>query len=401
MHTAGRAVVLVAAGAMVAATLTGCVPNNVPGSSDAATLNVDSSADACTVSAATAPSGTVVFKVANSGTATTEFYLLGSDGLRIVGEIENIGPGTTRNLTIQAHPGDYFTVCKPGMVGEGVDRTAFTVTDSGADLAASDDTAEQVRTAAANYVAYVRDQVAQLQPATEAFLTSWLAGDDDGARSQYATARAHYERIEPIAESFGNLDPQLDFREADVAAGDEWTGWHRIEKDLWPPTNAAPTNAAPTDYTPLTDKERVYFADKLTANTQELYDLVHAKDFTVSIDSISNGAIALLDEVANGKITGEEEIFSHTDLYDFQGNLDGVRVSYEGVRNIAQAKNAALVKTIDTRLGALEKVLGQFGSLDTGFTSYTDLTAAQVKALSDSVNALGEPLSQLTAVVVQ
>jgi iron uptake system component EfeO len=401
MHTAGRAVVLVAAGAMVAATLTGCVPNNVPGSSDAATLTVDSSADACTVSAATAPSGTVVFKVANSGTATTEFYLLGSDGLRIVGEIENIGPGTTRNLTIQVHPGDYFTVCKPGMVGEGVDRTAFTVTDSGADLAASDDTAEQVRTAAANYVAYVRDQVAQLQPATEAFLTSWLAGDDDGARSQYATARAHYERIEPIAESFGNLDPQLDFREADVAAGDEWTGWHRIEKDLWPPTNAAPTNAAPTDYTPLTDKERVYFADKLTANTQELYDLVHAKDFTVSIDSISNGAIALLDEVANGKITGEEEIFSHTDLYDFQGNLDGVRVSYEGVRDIAQAKNAALVKSIDTRLEALEGMLGQFGSLDTGFTSYTDLTAAQVKALSDSVNALGEPLSQLTAVVVQ
>jgi iron uptake system component EfeO len=401
MHTAGRAVVLVAAGAMVAATLTGCVPNDVPGSSDAATLTVDSSADACTVSAATAPSGTVVFKVANSGTATTEFYLLGSDGLRIVGEIENIGPGTTRNLTIQAHPGDYFTVCKPGMVGEGVDRTAFTVTDSGADLAASDDTAEQVRTAAANYVAYVRDQVAQLQPATEAFLTSWLAGDDDGARSQYATARAHYERIEPIAESFGNLDPQLDFREADVAAGDEWTGWHRIEKDLWPPTNAAPTNAAPTDYTPLTDKERVYFADKLTANTQELYDLVHAKDFTVSIDSISNGAIALLDEVANGKITGEEEIFSHTDLYDFQGNLDGVRVSYEGVRDIAQAKNAALVKSIDTRLEALEGMLGQFGSLDTGFTSYTDLTAAQVKALSDSVNALGEPLSQLTAVVVQ
>jgi iron uptake system component EfeO len=137
MHTAGRAVVLVAAGAMVAATLTGCVPNDVPGSSDAATLTVDSSADACTVSAATAPSGTVVFKVANSGTATTEFYLLGSDGLRIVGEIENIGPGTTRNLTIQAHPGDYFTVCKPGMVGEGVDRTAFTVTDSGADPGAS------------------------------------------------------------------------------------------------------------------------------------------------------------------------------------------------------------------------------------------------------------------------
>jgi iron uptake system component EfeO len=396
MHTAGRAVVIMAAGAMVAATLTGCVPNDVPNSPDAATVTVDSSADACTVSTATAPSGTVVFTVTNSGTAITEFYLLGSDGLQTVGEIENIGPGTTRNLTVQAHPGDYFTVCKPGMVGEGIDRTAFTVTDAGTDLAAFGDTAEQVKTAAANYLAYVRDQVAQLQPATDAFLTSWLAGDDDSARSQYPTARAHYERIEPIAESFGDLDPQLDFREADVAAGDEWTGWHRIEKDLWPPASGA----APS-YTPLTAQERVYFADKLAANTQQLADLVRAKDFTVSIDSISNGAIALLDEVANGKITGEEEIFSHTDLYDFQGNLDGVRVSYEGVRDIVKSKNAPLMKTIDTRLAALEKLLGQYGSLDTGFTSYTDLTAAQVKALSDSVNALGEPLSRLTAVVVQ
>jgi iron uptake system component EfeO len=393
MHSVSRAVYVMTAGAMVAAALTGCVPNKVAGPADAATnLTVDSSADACTLSAATAPSGTVVFAVTNSGDAITEFYLLGSDGLRIVGEIENIGPGTTRTLTVQAHPGDYFTVCKPGMVGDGVDRAAFTVTESGTDLASTGTEAEQVSAAATQYVAYVRDQVAQLQPATERFLSSWLAGDDAGARSQYASARAHYERIEPIAESFGDLDPQLDFREADVAVGDEWTGWHRIEKDLWPPASG---------YTALTAPERVYFADKLKANTQQLYDLVHAKDFTVSIDAISNGAIALLDEVANGKITGEEEIWSHTDLYDFQGNLDGVRVSYDGVRDIVQAKDAALVKTIDTRLASLEKMLSQYGSLATGFVSYTDLTAAQVKALSDSVNALGEPLSQLTAAVVQ
>jgi iron uptake system component EfeO len=129
MHTARRAVLVLAAGAMVAAALTGCVPNKAADSAEATTLTVDSTADACTVSAASAPSGTVVFAVTNHGDAITEFYLLGSDGKRVVGEVENIGPGTTRNLTVQAQPGDYFTVCKPGMAGDGIGRTAFTVTD--------------------------------------------------------------------------------------------------------------------------------------------------------------------------------------------------------------------------------------------------------------------------------
>jgi iron uptake system component EfeO len=120
----------------------------------------------------------------------------------------------------------------------------------------------------------------------------------------------------------------------------------------------------------------------------------------VSIDAISNGAIGLLDEVASGKITGEEEIWSHTDLWDFQANLDGARVAYDGVRDIAKAKNASLVKTIDARFTALEKQLAGYGSLRTGFTYYNELTPAQVKSLADGVNALGEPLSKLTAALV-
>ena len=75
---------------------------------------------ACTLSAASAPSGKLSFSVANGGTKVTEFYLLAEDGLRIVGEIENIGPGLSRDLVINAAPGSYYTACKPGMVGDGI-----------------------------------------------------------------------------------------------------------------------------------------------------------------------------------------------------------------------------------------------------------------------------------------
>jgi iron uptake system component EfeO len=386
---------LVATGAAALLALTACVPNSTTASSASSTtkLTVNSSATDCAVSAETAPSGTIVFTVTNSTDQVTEFYLLGADGLRVVGEIENITPGVKRNLTVQLKPGKYFTVCKPGMVGDGVGRAAFTVTGSGAKAEPAGNVNSQADVAAKNYVEYVRDQVARLVPANQEFLAAYLAGDDATARSLYASTRAYYERIEPVAESFGDLDPELDFREADVAVGDEWTGWHRIEKDLWPPAGVG--------YVALTPERRAYFADKLSTNVNQLRDAVNSADYSVSIDAISNGAIGLLDEVASGKITGEEEIWSHTDLWDFQANLEGARVAYEGVRDIAGAKNASLVKTIDARFAALEKQLAGYGSLQTGFTYYNELSTAQVKSLADGVNALGEPLSRLTAAVVK
>jgi len=120
----------------------------------------------------------------------------------------------------------------------------------------------------------------------------------------------------------------------------------------------------------------------------------------VSIDAISNGAIGLLDEVASGKITGEEEIWSHTDLWDFQANLEGARVAYEGVRDIVEPKDADLVAQLDGEFTELETLLAGYGSLEDGFTFYDDLSTDEVKSLSDGVNALGEPLSKLTAVLV-
>ncbi|MFB2556588.1 iron uptake system protein EfeO [Herbiconiux liangxiaofengii] len=388
LAAAGAAVTLIA--------LTGCVPNSSAGSTDAAgAITVDSSSDDCAVSASTATSGTLTFSVTNSGDQVTEFYLLADDGLRIVGEVENVGPGISRDLVVQAQPGDYFTVCKPGMVGDGIGRSAFTVTGDKVQLAG--DQQEQVDQAAVNYVAYVKDQVGQLVTGTDTFLDAYLAGDDQSARDLYATTRANYERIEPVAESFGDLDPKIDFREADVAEGDEWTGWHRIEKDLFPPTAA---ENGGTEYVPLTPDERTYYADKLKADTQSLHEAVNASDYTVSIDAISNGAIGLLEEVASGKITGEEEIWSHTDLWDFQANLEGARVAYEGVRDIVETKDPDLVKTIDERFDALEKTLAAYGSLDSGFVYYNELTTDQVKQLADGVSALSEPLSQLTATLV-
>ena len=397
--TRARALFAVCVSTAALLALSACVANDPTTSADshATALTVDSSSSDCTVSASEAPSGNVSFSIENTGDQVTEFYLLADDELRIVGEVENIGPGITRDLVVQARPGDYFTVCKPGMVGAGIGKAAFTVTDSGAELVADGDDSALVDAAAVNYVAYIKNQVEGLVTSTTTFLDAYRAGDDDTARSLYAPTRAAYERIEPVAESFGDLDPKIDFREADVEEGTEWTGWHRIEKDLWQPS--AEDNGGEA-YVPLSTDERNRFADLLEDDTASLNDAVHESDYTVSIDAISNGAIGLLDEVASGKITGEEEIWSHTDLWDFQANLEGARVAYEGVRDIVEPKDADLVAQLDDEFTSLETLLSGYGSLDAGFVYYDELTTEQVKELADGVNALSEPLSQLTAVLV-
>ena len=369
--------------------LTGCVPNatSAAGSTE---LTVDSSADACTVSAAEAPSGSISFVVTNSGDQVTEFYLLGDDGLRIVGEAENIGPGISRTLVVQASAGDYFTVCKPGMVGAGVGKAAFTVTDSGTPIALGDDLAAQIDTANANYKAYVKDQVENLVTGTESFAAAYIAGDDDAARAQYAPTRVFWERIETVAESFGDLDPRMDLREADLEEGQDWTGWHAIEKDLWP------AEAEP-GFQPYDQTKREALATQLVDDTHTLYADVEQLEFTLAQQT--NGAIGLLDEVASGKVTGEEEFWSHTDLWDFQANIDGARVLYEGVRDILTVKDAALADRLDAEFDALQVLLDEQRVGD-GFRLYTELEAAQVRGLSDQVNALAEPLSKLTAALV-
>ena len=385
-HTARRKrfAVLCAAAALPLA-LASCTDNAKAGATDGP-IQVVSTDSKCTVSAGTAPSGNLTFAVKNDGAQVTEFYLLGADGLQIVGEVENIGPGLTRNLVVTAGSGKYTTACKPGMQGDGI-KAPFEVTDSGTQPAVDADFQKLLETGTQQYASYVKDQTEQLVTGTHAFAAAYAAGDLDKARSLYAATRVHWERIEPVAESFGDLDPKLDAREADLEPGQEWTGWHRAEKDLYPPAG----------YTALTAAERSTLATQLVTDTADLAQ--RTRTVELSADNLGNGAKELLDEIATGKVTGEEEAWSHTDLWDFQANVDGARIAFESLKPALQQKNPELASTLETKFAALEAELKTYAKGD-GFVYYNDLSQEQIQRLASLVDALGEPLSQLTAAVL-
>ena len=363
-------------------TLSACQAKDNSAAGGDQSIDVVSTDEGCDVSTAEAPSGNLQFSVTNDGSQVTEFYLYGEDGLRIVGEVENIGPGLTRDLVVRAAPGDYVTSCRPGMSGDGI-RSDFAVSDSGADVGIEGVDQTTIDQAMSHYAAYVRDQASRLVDKTEAFVDAYTSGDDEAARRLYPVARTHWEGIETVAESFGDLDPKTDLREADLEPDQEWTGWHLLEKDLWPPAQ----------YTPLTPAEREKYAADLLANVKTLDRRVQDLDFTV--DQVSNGSKGLLDEVATGKITGEEDIWSHTDLWDFQANVDGARVAYETLQPLLEVKDPALSKEISRRFDGLQALLDEQRDGD-GFVFYDTVGGAERKQLSQAVDALSEPLSKMT-----
>ncbi len=60
---------------------------------------------ACELAATSAPAGSVTFEVTNDGSEATEFYVYEADGTTIVGEVEGIGPGLTRDLAVTLERG--------------------------------------------------------------------------------------------------------------------------------------------------------------------------------------------------------------------------------------------------------------------------------------------------------
>ncbi len=351
-------------------------------------IAVTSADGSCDVSAASAPAGNLTFNISNAGSKVTEFYLYSADGKRIVGEVENIGPGLQGKLIVTAEQGTYQTSCRPGMAGKGI-RADFTVTKPPAGSQAPSEDAVLISKAQNEYRVWVQHQADQLVAQTKQFVTAYEQGKDDLARTLYPEARFHWESIETVAESFGNLDPKTDAREADLAKGQKWTGWHRIEKDLWP--------QRAKDYQQLGMKQRAFYGGDLLKNVTTVRDRIRSLTFTT--DQIANGSSGLMEEVATGKVTGEEEYWSHTDLWDFAANVKGSEVGFEDVKPILEKRDPALAKTLTQRFADIDRLLAK-QKVGDGYRLYTDLSKAEVKGLADAVNALSEPLSHLTAAVL-
>jgi iron uptake system component EfeO len=368
---AQRRVVALLGAAALAAGLTACSSDGPTATSEVAVAASDTE---CSLSATELTAGVVKFSITNSGSKVTEFYVFSGD--RALGEVEFISPQTTRNLNVELAAGDYTGVCKPGMVGDGI-SAAFTVTGDHEPLSNDAKLADAV----ANYRGFVQAQSDLLVMLTKQFTDAVRAGNIEEAKRLFPIARAPWETIEPVAESFADLDPAIDAREGDTEPGVEWTGFHVLEQHLWV-TGDISGDAA--------------LADKLDADIAALDALI--ADVELNPLQIANGAKELLDEVATSKITGEEDRYSHTDLWDFAANVAGAKAAVDTLRPALAERDADLMSDVDAAFETLQALLATHAVGD-GYVLYTELSQDEVQALADAVSALAEPISMVAAAI--
>jgi iron uptake system component EfeO len=188
-----------------------------------------------------------------------------------------------------------------------------------------------VEQAATDYKAYASAQIDELVAAVKVLTDAVRAGDLQAAQAAYAPSRMPWERIEPLAGLVEEIDGKVDARVDDFAGVDDeaFTGWHRIEYILFELNTT--DGAAP-------------FADQLDADIATLKEQFQSVE--VKPIDVSNGAAELIEEVSEGKITGEEDRYSKTDLWDFDANMQGAQAAVDKL-------NPALVEADPALLGKI------------------------------------------------
>jgi iron uptake system component EfeO len=373
-----RATIAIAAATVAAAGLSAC--GNSTSSKGSKQIAVTLTESGCTPQHISVASGPVTFNVTNGGTSkVSEMELKRSDGV-ILGESEDVVEGIKGSFSLNLDPGKYVVSCPNGDAED-----QGTLLASGTAKAKPNGASAALLEQATNgYKRCVEAEVALLRTGVARFAAALEDGEVARAKELFGPVRAHYETIEPVAESFGDLDPEIDARVNDVEKPSEWSGFHRIEKTLWQANTTRGTEP---------------YARKLRRDVDTLARKVRTLQLQPA--QLANGAVELMNEVANSKITGEEDRYSHTDLSDFQGNLAGSRKAFELlVPALRQTGHAKLVAEIEQRFATVQRGLDSYRrQTPLGFASYGELTEQDRKRFAREVGALNEPLATVAAKV--
>ncbi len=379
MTTRSRRSTRLAASALVAVVVGACSASPAGSGTAAgdaeARIPVTLTASGCTPGSLNATAGRVVFEVTNGGPDAAEFEVL--SGTRVVDEVENIVPGFVINFATRLDGGTYALICyslqaprgQLAVTGGSAPRPSSAVIDAA--------TLAGYRTA---YETYVREQAAELTQNLAPFVTAVEDGKLDAAKAAYAPSRPAWERIEPVAELFSDLDTRMDAREEDFAGGVDdpaFLGWHRLEKGLW--KDGTTNGLAP-------------IAAGLGADATELGKRLATLDIEPRV--MARGAGELIEEVAQSKLTGEEDRYSGADLWSIAGNVAGSKKIVDIMRPTIQTVDPTYLSGVDAAYGAVDEIIGRYAD-GSGYQPFSAITKADLGALQARMAKLSEVLAEL------
>ncbi|WP_438484092.1 EfeM/EfeO family lipoprotein [Streptomyces sp. S186] len=323
--------------------------------------------------------GVQVFDLRNSSSRPAEVYLRGAGGGPVHGEVEGIGPGTTRRLRVRLGPGAYAFTCLPDDADATTGPTVRIAGGGRGGPAAAPVTQHDLIDPAIDYQKWVAGGLDDLVHRTDALRADIADGDLAAARDAWLPAHLTYERLGAAYGEFGDADQKINGTTAGLAGGVHdpgFTGFHRVEYGLWHDESAAALRAP---------------AGALAAAVHALRD----EWAQARMDPAALGLRAheILENTAQFELTGRTDYGSGSNLATARANLDGTRAVLARLR--------PLLTTRYPELPRLDGVLDRTGKLLDGFRRngrWTPLDALSRTERERTNAAVGDLVERLASV---
>jgi iron uptake system component EfeO len=221
--------------------------------------------------------------------------------------------------------------------------------------------------AAENYRPYMIEGIGQALVGARDLRERAAAGDLEGAKKAWISARAGWERSEVFTAGFvPELDAQIDaWPNAD-------SGFHAIEATLF--------GAGLTDVKADTDA--------LVEHLNSLHDRL--RDMPLTPQGLLDGTVRLAYEVGESKADGGESRISGTSLDDMRNNVAGIDFAYRTIFAPAlRTADARLAVAVDARIEQLKAIVAASDLQHIDIPALRRASEELVVTLQDASDKLG------------
>jgi high-affinity iron transporter len=312
-----------------------------------ATQAVTIAANACAPDFRSLKAGDQTFTVVNKSGHLGDIYFVRSSDGGALGEVENLGPGTQRAMSVTVPSGSYRWRCQ--LAGSTATTSTVVPTEGGSNVAfprffgvAPLDPIE-VGEAIKQYQTYVAGKLVTLAAQVKTLRTAIDNGDVNAAKAAWLPAQLTWERVGAAYDSFGDIAAAIDDGPDGLPAGvndPTFTGLRRIEYGLW--HGQSTSVLAP-------------YGTKLAADIAELQKKMpeitsQPVDMTIRVHEI-------LEDAQRDHLSGNSDMGAGSGFAETLADVDGTRVVLGELAQLINQRRPGLVNTVQSDLDTLQQAL--------------------------------------------
>ncbi|MFD8338144.1 EfeM/EfeO family lipoprotein [Streptomyces solisilvae] len=328
--------------------------------------------------------GKQVFDLRNTSSRPAEVYLTDPANGAVYGEVEGLGPGTSRPLSVTLGGGSYAFVCLPEDADAVTGPTVRVPGPArGGGPAAVPVSQQDLIPPTIAYQKWVAGRMDELVRRTDALRSAIHCGEPATARAAWLPAHLVYERMGAAYGAFGDADGAINGTTAGLSGGvhdPDFTGFHRLEYGLWHGQSASALRPV---------------ADQLVKDVRKLRE-----DWSQArMDPADLGLRAheIMENTVQFELTGRTDYGSGTNLATARANLDGTRAVLRRLEPLLRPR-APWLPELKSDLDRTQRTLERSHHGD-HWTPLDRLSRTGRQRLNADAGALVERLSRVAALM--